>query len=93
MSVVSDARKLLKHAKRWSRHEAAIDRTLSILGHHKRGMAYSRTDDQREHHTKRYHRNYRFLAKLVADKTRIEYDLHKIQREINKEIKKRKKLA
>ena len=93
MSVVSDAKKLLRQAKKWTRDEAYIDRTLSLLQHHKRGMNYSRTDSQREHHTKRYHRHYRILAKLVSDKTRIEYTLHKIQREINREIAKRRKLA
>jgi len=91
MSVISDAKKLLKHAKEWTRHEAAVDRTLRMIEHHKHGMSYSRTEKDREHHARQYHRKYRMLAKLVADKTKIEYDIHRIQREINREIAKRRK--
>ena len=92
MSVISDAKKLLKHAKRWTRDERVIDMKLAEVGLHRNKIHRAKTGKEQMKHVKRFHRSYKQLAFLVADKKKIEYDIRRIHREIEKELAKRRRL-
>lgn len=91
MTVLSDARILLRHAKKWTIDEIKIDRMLAQIEAHKRSISSAKTVKEQIKHTKRFHKTYKELASLVADKKRIEYDIRRIQVEIMHELARRRR--